>query len=64
MRLGVFGGTFSPPHLGHLAAARVFAGALCLDQLLIGPAAQAPLRDLPAQVSVQDRVALCRLTFP
>ena len=42
MKIGIFGGTFNPPHLGHLAAARAAIGALGLDKLLIVPAAVPP----------------------
>lgn len=38
LRLGVFGGTFDPPHVGHVAVARDVADALGLDRLLWVPA--------------------------
>ena len=44
MRLGVFGGTFDPPHLGHLAAASDAAQALALDRVLWIPAAEHPFK--------------------
>lgn len=47
MKIGVFGGTFNPPHLGHLAAAKAAVGALGLDKLLIIPAAIPPHKALP-----------------
>jgi nicotinate-nucleotide adenylyltransferase len=34
-RIGIFGGTFDPPHVGHVAAARAVQGALGLDRLLL-----------------------------
>ena len=46
MKIGIFGGTFNPPHLGHLAAARAAIGALGLDKLLIVPAAVPPHKEL------------------
>lgn len=42
MRSGVFGGTFDPPHIGHLIAAQDAAAALALDRVLFVPAAQPP----------------------
>jgi nicotinate-nucleotide adenylyltransferase len=42
MRLGIFGGTFDPPHVGHLIAAQEIHHQLALDQLLIIPAAVPP----------------------
>lgn len=47
MKIGVFGGTFNPPHLGHLAAARTAVDVLGLDKLLIVPAAIPPHKELP-----------------
>ena len=47
MKIGIFGGTFNPPHLGHLAAARAAIESLELDKLLIVPAAVPPHKELP-----------------
>lgn len=47
MKIGIFGGTFNPPHLGHLAAARTAVDVLGLDKLLIIPAAIPPHKQLP-----------------
>lgn len=41
-RTGVFGGTFDPPHLGHLVVAQDLLDALRLDRLLMIPAARPP----------------------
>lgn len=48
MRIGIYGGTFNPPHLGHLASARFAIEALGLDKLLFIPAATPPHKDVPA----------------
>ncbi len=42
MRLGILGGTFDPPHLGHLVVAQELHGQLGLDRLLLIPAAVPP----------------------
>ena len=47
MKIGVYGGTFNPPHLGHLAAARTAVDVLGLDKLLLVPAAIPPHKELP-----------------
>lgn len=47
MKIGIYGGTFNPPHLGHLAAARAAIDRLGLDQLIIIPAAIPPHKELP-----------------
>jgi len=62
-RIGIFGGSFNPPHLGHLAAARFFAETLRLDRMLIVPAAIPPLKSA-CGVSGEDRLELCHRTFP
>ena len=42
MRTGIFGGTFDPPHIGHLIAAQDAREALQLDRVLFVPAGQPP----------------------
>jgi nicotinate-nucleotide adenylyltransferase len=42
MRIGIFGGTFDPPHVGHLIAAQEVYEQLGLDRLLLIPAAVPP----------------------
>lgn len=46
-RIGVFGGTFDPPHVGHLIVARDVAEALDLDRVLLVPAARPPHKTDP-----------------
>jgi len=45
VNVGIFGGTFDPPHLGHLIAAQDACAALSLDRLLFVPAAEPPHKD-------------------
>jgi nicotinate-nucleotide adenylyltransferase len=57
-RLGVLGGTFDPPHVGHLWLATLALDALGLDRVLFMPAARPPhKRDRPTS-PVDDRVAM------
>ena len=63
MRLGIFGGSFNPPHLGHLRAAQYFQSSLELDEVLVIPAKEPPLKATPT-VSGEDRLELCKRTFP
>ena len=42
MKIGIYGGTFNPPHLGHLQAARAVFELLKLDKLLLIPAGIPP----------------------
>ncbi len=61
MRLGVLGGTFDPPHLGHLLAASDAYEALALDRLLFVPAAQQPFKAGRVAASPEQRAAMCEL---
>ena len=47
MNIGIYGGTFDPPHAGHVAAAQAAMEALHLDKLLLIPDAQPPHKQLP-----------------
>jgi nicotinate-nucleotide adenylyltransferase len=58
MRLGVYGGTFDPIHVGHLAAAEEAVYRLALDLILFVPADRQPLKDRAPGASGQDRVAM------
>lgn len=62
-RVGVFGGSFSPPHIGHVAAARQFLTACTLDRLLIVPTALPPHKETRNLPCGEHRLALCRLAF-
>lgn len=46
-RIGIYGGTFNPPHVGHMAAAAYVREALALDRLLLIPNGTAPHKILP-----------------
>jgi nicotinate-nucleotide adenylyltransferase len=59
-RLGVFGGTFDPPHLGHLVAASDACQALGLDRVLWVPSAVPPHKVQTVQASARDRLAMVR----
>jgi nicotinate-nucleotide adenylyltransferase len=61
LRIGVLGGTFDPPHVGHLLAAVDAFEALSLDKLIFVPAAAQPLKtDAPALASAEDRLEMVR----
>ena len=61
MRIGIFGGTFNPPHNGHVTLARAAAEQLALDRLLIMPACVPPHKPLPDRVTPQQRYAMAAL---
>jgi nicotinate-nucleotide adenylyltransferase len=60
-RLGYFGGSFDPPHLGHLAVARAAADRFSLDRVLMVPTGHQPLKPEGAVASYNDRLAMVEL---
>jgi len=60
-RIGVFGGTFDPPHVGHLALAEWAREALRLDRVIFMPAARPPHKRRRRLSPAGDRVAMTRL---
>ena len=63
MRVAFFGGSFDPPHLGHLAVARAARQALDLDRVLFAPVGLQPLKPSGSSASFDDRVAMTRLAI-
>ena len=62
MKIGVYGGTFNPPHLGHITAARAVFDLLGLDRLLLVPAGLPPHKELPpGSPSPSQRLEMTRL---
>ena len=61
MRIAFFGGTFDPPHRGHMAIARAAITRLALDQVLVAPVATQPLKGGSGHSSFEDRLAMVRL---
>lgn len=61
-RIGIFGGSFNPPHLGHILAVREFREKLALDTVLLIPAATPPHKTLGANApSAEARLEMTRL---
>ena len=51
MKIGIYGGTFDPPHLGHMEAARAALAQMNLDRLLIIPDREPPHKDLAEEAA-------------
>jgi nicotinate-nucleotide adenylyltransferase len=62
-RVAFFGGTFDPPHLGHLGVARAARAALNLDTVLFAPVGAQPLKPQGPTASFEDRLAMTRLAI-
>lgn len=61
MKIGFFGGSFDPPHRGHIALARLAIERLVLDRVLLAPVGVQPLKRHRPQAGFDDRVAMTRL---
>jgi nicotinate-nucleotide adenylyltransferase len=62
-RVAFFGGSFDPPHLGHLAIARAARDAFHLDRVLFAPVGAQPLKPEGSSASFEDRLAMTRLAI-
>ena len=63
MRGGIYGGTFSPVHNGHVAAAKAFMEQMWLDILYVIPTGVTPHKDMKGDATASDRLEMCRLAF-
>lgn len=63
MKIGVFGGTFNPPHNGHIRLAKAAADELKLDKLLVIPSCIPPHKIAAKLADGQERLEMCRLAF-
>ncbi len=63
MRIGLFGGSFDPPHRGHVALARLATESVGLDRVLFAPVGVQPLKRDRSQVSFADRLEMTALAI-
>lgn len=64
MRIAVYGGSFDPPHTGHVSAAGAACRALCPDRLIVIPDYRAPHKEMAENgASPQERLDMCRIAF-
>jgi nicotinate-nucleotide adenylyltransferase len=61
-RIGIYGGTYSPPHIGHMKAAEYAIEALGLDRLLLIPTGVSPHKAMSAGATSADRLQMLRLS--
>lgn len=62
-RIGIYGGTFAPPHNGHVEAAKAFLSQMRLDYLYVIPAFLPPHKRLDFIDDPADRMRMCELAF-
>lgn len=63
MKIGFFGGSFDPPHCGHIGVARLAANRLGLERVLFAPVGVQPLKRDRPQARFADRVAMTALAI-
>ena len=63
LRIGIYGGTFSPVHNGHVAAAKAFMEQMWLDVLYVIPTGVTPHKQMDGEVTAAQRLAMCELAF-
>jgi nicotinate-nucleotide adenylyltransferase len=63
MKLGLLGGTFDPPHYGHLRMAQAALNQLQLDQVLFAPAGVQPLRQTERHTPPEQRARMVELAI-
>ena len=62
MKIGIYGGTYNPPHTGHLQAAKEAVRLLDLDKLLLIPDRIAPHKEIPAgSPAPEQRLEMLRI---
>ena len=63
MKIGIYGGTFSPIHVGHIAAAKSFLSEMALDKLYVIPTCVPPHKEEIRGADANERLEMCRLAF-
>ena len=63
MRIGILGGTFNPPHLGHLVCAQEAYLHLGLARVMVIPARIPPHKPVDEEPGVEHRLEMCRLAI-
>ncbi len=62
-KIAIFGGTFNPPHMGHLRLVKSFEQQKGFDKILIIPTYTPPHKESDQLASCEDRLQMCRLAF-
>lgn len=63
MKIGIYGGSFSPPHAGHMKLAEEFIRRMKLDRLIIVPAGVPPHKRIDGSADGQIRYDMCKAAF-
>ncbi|KAA0965411.1 nicotinate-nucleotide adenylyltransferase [Sporosarcina sp. ANT_H38] len=60
-KVGILGGTFNPPHIGHLIVANEVKQSLCLDEVRLMPTAVPPHKTAPGDATAEQRLQMVEL---
>ena len=63
LRVGIYGGAFSPIHIGHVEAAKAFMRQMWLDVLFVIPTGLSPHKEMDHSANADDRMEMCRRAF-
>ena len=63
MKIGIYGGTFDPPHNGHINICKMFLTQCALDKLYVVPTLNPPHKSVKSNVSSNDRFNMAYLAF-
>ena len=63
MKIGIFGGTFDPPHLGHIKTFKAFYDKFKFDKTYVIPVSTPPHKQIKSTSTTQDRLNMSRLAF-
>ena len=62
-KIGIYGGTFSPPHRGHVSSAEIFSEYLSLDELIIMPDYLPPHKTIDGEAEAEERLEMSKFAF-
>ena len=63
MKIGIYGGTFDPPHIGHINALKSFIDAFDFDKVFVIPVFMPPHKNQHSQTSPTDRLNMSKIAF-
>ena len=63
MKIGIYGGTFDPPHIGHIGVLRAFLSQFNFDKVFVIPVFAPPHKAQKSSVSAVDRLNMSKLAF-
>ena len=63
MKIGIFGGTFDPPHIGHIQTCQLFLNEFNLDRLFVIPTYLPPHKEIKSKTTTKQRFEMSEIAF-